>query len=124
MYTRADTVEMGENVLTTMCNQSSNLRIVIATSAFGMGIDCPDIHEGIHWGPPCNVETYAQESGRASKNNLQSAACMLCGDPGRYVETEVKEYAMNNEICHSLSPFLNLKFIFESYHRIVNVHIK
>ena len=59
MYTRAATVEMRENDLTTMCNQSSNLRIIIATSAFGMGIDCPDIREGIHWDPPRNIETYA-----------------------------------------------------------------
>ena len=59
MYTRAATVEMIENVLTSMCNQSSSLWIVIAPSAFRMGIDCPDIREGIHWDPPPNVETYA-----------------------------------------------------------------
>ena len=70
MYTRAATVEMWENVLTSMCNQSSNLRIVITISAFGMGIDCPDIHEVIHWGPPCNLDTYAQEPGRAGRGDM------------------------------------------------------
>ena len=115
MYTRAATVEMRENVLTSMCNQSSNLQIVIATSAFGMGIDCPDIREVIHWGPPCNLETYAQESGRAGRNNLQSTACMLYGDPGRYVETEVKEYAMNNEICRRKLLFKDFLFSSSEY---------
>ena len=62
---------------TSMCNQSSSLRIVIAISASGMGIDCLDIREVIHWGPPCNLETYPQESGRAGRDNLQPTACML-----------------------------------------------
>ena len=36
----------------------SNLRLVIATSAFGLGIDCDDIQSIIHWGLPSTTEEY------------------------------------------------------------------
>ena len=115
MYTRAATVEMRENVLFSICNPSSNLRVVIATSAFGMGIDCTDIREVIHWGPLSDLETYAQESGRAGRDNLPSIACMLYGEPGRYVKTEIKEYAKNNETCRQKLLFKNFLFSSTQY---------
>ena len=43
---------------------STVLRVVIATVAFGMGIDCPDVREVIHWGVPEDAEMYVQENGR------------------------------------------------------------
>ncbi len=43
---------------------STVLHVVIATVAFGMGIDCPDVREVIHWGVPEDAEMYVQESGR------------------------------------------------------------
>ena len=45
--------------------RSSNLRIVISTIAFGMGIDCPDAHMIVHLGEPDCVDTYVQQVGRA-----------------------------------------------------------
>ena len=42
-------------------------RLIIATSAFGMGIDCPDVRQIIHWSVPEDTETYIQESGRDGK---------------------------------------------------------
>ena len=42
MYTRAATVEMREKVLWSICDPKSTLCIVLATSAFGMGIICQD----------------------------------------------------------------------------------
>ena len=62
MYTRASTVEMKEKVLTSFCIQGGTLRVVLATTAFGMGIDCPDIERVIHWGSPSTLEQYVQES--------------------------------------------------------------
>ena len=40
----------------TITRKESNLRIVIATVAFGMGIDCPDVRQVIHLGPPEDIE--------------------------------------------------------------------
>ena len=44
------------------------LRVVIATTAFGMGLDAPDVRTVIHWGPPHTIEGYIQESGRCGRD--------------------------------------------------------
>ena len=41
--------------------RESNLRIVVATMAFGMGLDCPDVRQVIHVGIPETKETYIQK---------------------------------------------------------------
>ena len=41
----------------TQFTKESPLRIVIATIAFGMGINCPDVRHVIHWGVPDDAET-------------------------------------------------------------------
>ena len=58
MYTRAATTDMKENILSSFTQTASKLRLVIATTAFGMGIDSPDIRQVIHSGPPCCLEEY------------------------------------------------------------------
>ena len=34
---------------------------VVATVAFGMGLDCPNVRQIIHWGPPSDVDAYLQK---------------------------------------------------------------
>ena len=46
----------------------TNVRVVIATVAFGMGIDCPDVRQVVHLGPPEDVEAYILEVGRAGQD--------------------------------------------------------
>ena len=52
------------------------LRVVIATIAFGMGLDCPNVRRIIHWGPSNDVEAYIQETGRAGRDG-ESAEALL-----------------------------------------------
>ena len=63
MYHSAATQETKEKVITSFCRQGCKLQILIATSAFGLGIDCPDIRQVIHWGPPSDLDSYVKETG-------------------------------------------------------------
>ena len=53
-----------------------DLRVVVATSAFGMGVDFPDIRQVIHVGYPGSVEAYYHEAGRAGRDG-KPALCLL-----------------------------------------------
>ena len=55
MYTRISTKGMNEKVLTSFLVPSGLLRVLIATAAFSMGIDCQDIHCVMHYGAPATV---------------------------------------------------------------------
>lgn len=60
---------------------SNRARICVATNAFGMGIDKPDIECIVHTGPPNSVEAIAQETGRAARDG-RDAYCYMFETPG------------------------------------------
>src|SRR5437867_270788 len=60
---------------------ADQVRVIVATSAFGMGIDKPDVRLILHWGPPPTLEAYYQEAGRAGRDGRR-AACVMLWRPG------------------------------------------
>ena len=60
--------------------QRDKVRVMVATNAFGMGIDKPDVRLVIHMDCPDSIEAYFQEAGRAGRDGRKAYAVLLYND--------------------------------------------
>ena len=85
-------------------SEASNIRIIVATNAFGMGIDKPDVRMVIHHDLPDTIEAYFQEAGRAGRDE-QRAFAVLLYDPSQDKAKARKRVADNyppEEFLHTV----------------------
>ena len=110
LFTAAPKPEMRELVLKEFCKADTSLRLMVASSAFGLGVDCPDISRIIHWGAPNTLEDLVQESGRAGRDGRLSQAILYHKIVREKVSKPVREYGKNQIVCRRTLLFK--KFLF------------
>ncbi|XP_037890041.1 uncharacterized protein LOC119637796 [Glossina fuscipes] len=90
---------------------NNELRIVVATIAFGMGINKSDIRAVIHYNMPATFESYCQEIGRAGRDN-QTAHCHLFLDSKGGDKNELRRHIFANSIDrHVIRKLLQRVFV-------------
>ncbi|QKS71059.1 ATP-dependent DNA helicase RecQ [Paenalkalicoccus suaedae] len=88
-----------------------DLQILVATTAFGMGVNKRDIRTVIHLHLPQSVESYVQEIGRAGRDSLQSEAIAIISTEDKQLPLTMIDYELPTEewllgfarACHGLS---------------------
>ncbi len=93
--------------------RSNKIRVIVATNAFGMGIDKPDVRVVVHMSITPNLESYYQEAGRAGRDEEKAYAVLLYQDNDiealkRHIKQSNPEIAYLKNIYQSLANFLKI----------------
>uniref|UniRef100_A0A7M5V0T6 DNA 3'-5' helicase n=1 Tax=Clytia hemisphaerica TaxID=252671 RepID=A0A7M5V0T6_9CNID len=87
----------------------SHLRVIICTSAFGMGVNVKGFNRCIHFGPPSTVESFVQEVGRVGRDGSPSESILMFHKSlATHASSDMVEYAGSHVKCRR--DFLMVKF--------------
>lgn len=98
MYTSVTDGHQKDTIIR-LFTKESQLRVVVATVAFGLGIDCPDVRQIVHVGMPEDIESYIQETGRAGRDGKPALATLLKARTYHLCEKSIKDYVANTTLC-------------------------
>ena len=109
---QGNTEEMVKQKITdSLVNPTGHIIVLIATIAYGMGVDCKCLRQVIHFGAPSDIDGYCQDTGRAGRDGVQSHAVLLL--PKKCVSSKpitpvMKAYCKSVDVCQR-------KLIFENF---------
>ena len=101
MYHSQVSEDEKHQIMESIVNPDGNCRVLFSTTAFGMGVDVPNIRKVIHFGSPADIDDYFQESGRAGRDERESNAILyyypacLIG----HVSRTMKQYCKQDDKC-------------------------
>lgn len=90
---------------------SGQRQVMVATTAFGMGVDKPDVRLVVHLDVPESIEAYYQEAGRAGRDGMPARAVLLYGTSDR--SRLINNYETN---------FPSIKYIRNAYRALCNYY--
>lgn len=101
MFCSCTQEDVKSNIVESFSSSSGTLRLVIATIAFGMGVDCPNVRMVAHCGPSSNLEMYLQETGRAGRDGQPAYAVLYLRSThlSQHVGNDMKEYCRSQDYC-------------------------
>ena len=87
-----------EAILQALWDENSGLRVLVATIAFGMDVDCIGVYRTVHFDPSKNIEPHIQETGCAGRDGKQSMSFLIYqGILLNHVDKEMKEYVKTGD---------------------------
>lgn len=103
IYSSATDETVKSDILPAFTAPDGYVRIVVATIAFGLGLDAPDVKQIIHWGSSDSVEAYIQETGRAGRDGDNATATLYYSksdiSKSSTISDGMKMYCSNVHLC-------------------------